>query len=202
MKGLTQKQLEVLKSIELYTKENGISPTLRELQALLGLSSPATVHTHLKILKQKGYLTFDPKSPRSLSLFTQKEEEEKTIPLFGTLCQKNGIEPFRSPPKLFLFSSFIKNIDLTYALRVKGNWLKEELIQEHDLLIIEATNNLTPNALILGKCHSSHVIKRVFPEGRSVKLSSPTHTNEEITIPLNELEVLGVVISLIRNYEE
>jgi repressor LexA len=203
MKGLTQKQLDVLKAIDLYTKEHGISPTLRELKTLLGLSSQATVHAHLKTLKEKKALNYEPKSPRSVTLTIEKESEEKTIPLFGVLSEKKGIEPFRSPGKIRFSTETIKDLKSTYAIRVKGKFLKPESIEEHDILIIEATSLFTPNALILGRQQEGpYFVKRILPQGRSVILYSTTDPSQELTIPINELKVIGIVLSLIRNFED
>jgi repressor LexA len=44
---LTRRQREMLDSIDAFIDENGYSPTLEEIGAALGLSSPATVHKHL-----------------------------------------------------------------------------------------------------------------------------------------------------------
>lgn len=58
MKAITKKQIEVLKCINDFINENGYSPTIRELCEIMDLSSPATMHTHLIELSDKGYITY------------------------------------------------------------------------------------------------------------------------------------------------
>ena len=52
----TKRQQAVMDSIEKSIREKGYGPTVREICADLGLSSPSTVHVHLKTLEQKGYI--------------------------------------------------------------------------------------------------------------------------------------------------
>ncbi len=61
MKALTERQTVVLAAIAEYIRENGFSPTLREIGKLVGIRSTNGVNDHLLRLMAKGYLT--PPSP-------------------------------------------------------------------------------------------------------------------------------------------
>ena len=63
---LTEKQERVYLSIKKYIKDNKISPTVRELCAINGVSSTETIYDHLRKLRRKGYITFREKTPRSI----------------------------------------------------------------------------------------------------------------------------------------
>lgn len=70
-KRVTDKQQAVLDCITAFMAEKGYGPTVREICDMLGLSSPSTVHVHLKSLEKKGMITRDPLKSRSIML-TQK----------------------------------------------------------------------------------------------------------------------------------
>ena len=55
---LGKEQQFVLEKIKLFISKNGYSPSVRELCFLTDRRSPATIHYHLKKLKQKGYITY------------------------------------------------------------------------------------------------------------------------------------------------
>ena len=55
MEELTDRQEEILDTIKKYIAKNGYPPTVREIGAILNLSSPATTHFHLNRLEKKGY---------------------------------------------------------------------------------------------------------------------------------------------------
>lgn len=58
MERLTKDQEEVLEKIKLFILKNGYSPSIRELCFFTNKNSPATIHYHLKHLKEKGYITY------------------------------------------------------------------------------------------------------------------------------------------------
>ena len=53
MEKLTKRQEEILNYIKEYIANHGYPPTVREIGADLGVSSPATIHAHLKNLEEK-----------------------------------------------------------------------------------------------------------------------------------------------------
>ena len=60
---MTKSQENIYNIIKDFIKDNGYSPTIREIKELAGLKSPATVFTHLEALEEGGYI----KSERSKS---------------------------------------------------------------------------------------------------------------------------------------
>ena len=56
---VTKRQQAVLDCIEECIREKGYGPTVREVCQSLGLSSPSTVHVHLKALEEKGLIKRD-----------------------------------------------------------------------------------------------------------------------------------------------
>ena len=78
---LTKKQQAVMDSIKRCIEEKGYGPTVREICADLGLSSPSTVHVHLKTLEQKGYIVRDPLKSRSISLPASQKPAEPDFSL-------------------------------------------------------------------------------------------------------------------------
>ena len=77
---LTKKQLAVLDYLKDFTEEKGYSPSYREIQAGLGLSSVSAVAEHIDNLVQKGVLRKVPGAARSLEVLDYKHEE--TVELF------------------------------------------------------------------------------------------------------------------------
>ena len=56
MKKLSPMRQKILDYISRYTDENGYPPAVREICQAVGLRSPSTVHSHLKILQEGGFL--------------------------------------------------------------------------------------------------------------------------------------------------
>ena len=75
-KELKYKQILILNCIENFTKENGYTPTIRELCKLSGIKSTSTVHDNIKKLTKEGYIVNDPTKPRTIML-TNKYSKPK-----------------------------------------------------------------------------------------------------------------------------
>ena len=76
---ITRRQQAVLDCIEDCIREKGYGPTVREVCQALGLSSPSTVHVHLKALEDKGYIKRDPLKSRSISLTYALDEDSSPV---------------------------------------------------------------------------------------------------------------------------
>ena len=87
---VTKRQKAVLDCIEECIREKGYGPTVREVCQSLGLSSPSTVHVHLKALEDKGLIKRDPLKSRSIALTYPLGDAESTSnvikPSFNKVC--------------------------------------------------------------------------------------------------------------------
>ena len=75
---MNEKQKEILEIIKTFIKENGYSPTIREICKLANIKSTASVHGHIKRLKNEGHITSGVDLPRSIAL-TKKEKSVKFV---------------------------------------------------------------------------------------------------------------------------
>lgn len=65
---LTRRQSEMLTAINEYTAAHNYSPTVRELGATLGHASCSTTHGILVQLERKGFISRNPKQPRTIQI--------------------------------------------------------------------------------------------------------------------------------------
>ena len=98
MKGLTKRQDEILTYIKEYVVSNGYPPTVREICAAIGVSSPATVHAHLQNLENKGMIKKEETKNRAIELlvdneFAPKDDMVVEVPLLGKITA--GIKAYK-----------------------------------------------------------------------------------------------------------
>ena len=87
--SLSEKQKEILEIIKTFIKENGYSPTIREICKLANIKSTAAVHAHIKKLKAEGHITTGVDMPRSIAL-TKKEKSVKfVVNAIALMCAEN-----------------------------------------------------------------------------------------------------------------
>ncbi len=76
MTGPTKKQRALLKFIQDFSIDHEFSPTYREIQRAMGLSSLATVAQHIDNCVKAGYLKKIPNAARTLEVIPLETHEE------------------------------------------------------------------------------------------------------------------------------
>lgn len=71
---LTSRQREALEFIREFIAKKGFSPTLTEIGNGVDLASKSTTHGIIQRLQEKGYITQEAKSPRSIRVTGQEDE--------------------------------------------------------------------------------------------------------------------------------
>ena len=59
---------QILDFIVACQRERNFPPTVREIGDHVGLKSPATVASHIEVLKNAGYILKNPQQPRTLTV--------------------------------------------------------------------------------------------------------------------------------------
>lgn len=62
----TELQLETLGVLVRLTKERGFPPTVREIAEDMDRKSGSSVHYSLRALRRQGYVTWEPRKPRTI----------------------------------------------------------------------------------------------------------------------------------------
>ena len=65
---MTYSQKRIYNSIKKYIEENEEAPSIREICEMAGLSSPATVHKHLKNLERLGYIDIETRVKKGIRI--------------------------------------------------------------------------------------------------------------------------------------
>ena len=103
---ITKKQQALLDFLQDFNEENGYSPSYREIQAGLGLSSVSAVAEHIDNLVEKGVLKKVPGAARSLEILDFRHEE--TVELFKVrMAEATGEEK-----KVLMAAGEILGLDL------------------------------------------------------------------------------------------
>ena len=95
MARTTDKRERILEYIIQFTRENGYSPSVREICEGVGLASTATVHYHLNALRQEGSINMDGKKNRTISLPDRLPIAEALPTLPSRPCARPCDAPWR-----------------------------------------------------------------------------------------------------------
>ncbi len=203
MEVLTKRQEEILNYIKSFMVSHGYPPTVREIGKDLGLSSPATIHTHLNNLAKKGFIKKEETKNRAIELLVEneyaiKEENITDVPLLGKITAGSPIEAIERPNEFFSLPSYLipKNKQV-FALNVSGCSMINAGILDGDIVIVEKANTARNGEIVVAMTDENEVtLKTFYKENGYFRLQPENDTMEPII--LNNVTILGKAIGLYR----
>jgi len=196
---LTKRQKEILDFVREHVERHGYAPTLQEIGARFGLSSPATVYKHVEQLVNKGYLRKAPHQGRGIQLVDPEPVRTVEVPLLGQVAAGRPIEAVVEPESVNLPPDFVGRKP-TYVLRVRGNSMIDEHIRDGDLVIVEDRNSPDNGETVIALLRGEEAtLKKYYRDGRMIRLQPANPTIEPIFVDENEVRIQGVVVGVLRS---
>ena len=200
MKGLTEKQRNILVFIEDFMEVNVMAPTVYEIAEHFNIKT-STVFAHLRSLQKKNYMTRSSKA-RSINLTRPRNRRSRpggvcTIPVY----EKDGM---RGSRPLYCDSSILKNIfdyRKLFAIKVPDSSMNEAGILDGDIAILKKFSD--------GKVRSGDIVLveiNGMPELRTfqeidedqIALIAASGTHPEIRRPRGETPIRGILVGVQR----
>ena len=203
-KKITKRQDDVLDYIKKYIVEHGYPPATREIGAALGLSSPATVHTHLKKLEDAGYIKKTNAKFRTIEILVDNEYEQKRddlvkVPLLGKITCGSPIEAIETPDEWFtLPASLIPAKETVFTLRASGESMINKGIYDGDIIIVQKQKVAHNGDVVVAMTLDNEVtLKTFYKENNRIRLQPENDTMAPIY--LDNCYILGKAIGLYRS---
>ena len=197
MNKLSPMRQRILDYVTAFTRQNGYPPTVREICEAVGLRSPSTVHSHLKILQEGGYLEKDDRKTRALSVKGGSGTAFRSVPILGTvtaglpiLAQEDtlGYVPYDGPEQGEMF-----------ALQVRGESMIGAGILSGDLVVVRPQQTAMDGQIVVARIGDEATVKRLSRRSGQVWLLPENPEFEPIDG--SEAEIIGLVKAVIRMYE-
>ena len=203
MENLTKRQEEILTYIKKYIVSHGYPPTVREIGKDLGVSSPATIHTHLNNLETKGFIKKEETKNRAIELlvdneFDIKQESSVEVPLLGKITAGSPIEAIERPDEYFSLPAYLipRNKEV-FTLLVNGESMINAGILDGDIVIVERTNTARNGEIVVAMTDENEVtLKTFYKESNYFRLQPENDTMAPII--LDNVSILGKAIGLYR----
>lgn len=203
MEELTKRQKDVLNYIKEFMVSHGYPPTVREIGKDLGLSSPATTHSHLSQLEEKGYIKKSDNKNRAIELLVDNEFEIKNdnvieVPLLGKITAGNPIEAIERPDEYFSLPAYlIPNKKEVFTLKVSGESMINAGIYDGDIVIVERDNTARNGDIVVAMTDENEVtLKTFYKENGYFRLQPENDTMEPFIF--ENITILGKAIGLYR----
>lgn len=210
---LSERQNKMLEFISNFVKEHPYPPSVREIQIGCSISSTSVVDYNLHILRREGYIKRSPDISRGIQLLDKDtgramgQPNAVAVPVLGAIAAGEPLMAFpdaaEAEETMELPSSMLPTrTDGVYALRVKGQSMIEDLIDDGDVVLFQRRQTATPGEMVAAwlKERGEATLKRYYPEGARVRLQPANSAMSPIYEDADNVEVQGVVVGVIRMY--
>ncbi|TDU64089.1 repressor LexA [Prosthecobacter fusiformis] len=217
MDGLTPKQQQVETFITHFLHLHGYGPTLREIQEHLGCSSLNTVRSHLALLVKKGRLQRAGNTARSIRLVKpdppmasppSPRRPKKAapsappgIPLLGSIPAGPVEEALITSDDTLALDAGLFRGELVFALRVKGDSMKNAGIFSGDYAILNSQDIVSDGQIAAVQEDGDATLKRVFRKPNGLLLRPENAALKERLVTPSEaknVRIVGRLVGLLR----
>lgn len=200
--SLTDLQKRIYEFIVEYIRDEGMSPTNREIGSAMKIAGTGHVDYHLSTLEKKGYITRDSKKSRGIKLV----QHAFGIPVMGSIRAGEPLEIFTDPLEAIEVG---RNLEGTYALVVMGSGLIEDHILDRDYVFIKPQVTCEHGDIVVAvhlQGNGRTILRRFFQENERdrIRLQPANSEMDPIYIPRsewdNEWQIQGKVVAILRKY--
>ena len=204
---LTESQAKVLKTISDFIKENGFSPTAKEISEILHITQ-TSVFEQLSRLEKKRYITRQKGAARTIGLLNQPENEKQVkksgpvklvkVPVIGTIAAGVPIFADENMDGEILVDESNIGKGKFFALRVRGDSMINAGIMNGDLVIIKRQPLAENGDIIAALIDSDATLKRLSLSNGEVFLLPENDKYSPINVTCREdFRILGKMVTTV-----
>ena len=212
-KKMPERRRRILEFIKEFYFENGIPPTVRDIQQACEISSTSVVDYNLKQLEEAGYLNRRKEVARGIELLDRDGEPVSSAPrvqIIGAIAAGQPIPVFSAEGDVTSeeFDTVEISPDLPrrhgklFALTVRGTSMIDALIDDGDVVVIKPSEEATNGEMVVAWLREEEeaTLKKFYREGDRVRLQPANSTMSPIFSPADNVEVKGKVVTVLRKY--
>src|SRR6516165_10756513 len=158
---LTERQREIYEFIRSKIESRGYGPTVREIGQAFEIRSPNGVMCHLKALEKKGLIKREGFQARAIQLVDHRPPSAG-LPLLGAVAAGSPVEAVASDDRLDFDALFAGPEH--YALKVRGQSMIEDHIDDGDYVVIKRQDNARDGERVVARIDNEVTLKRYFRE--------------------------------------
>lgn len=214
-KELTVRQKQILRYITKQIQSNGYAPSVREIGKAVGLSSTATVHSHLQKLEKLGYIKKENQKGRTLRILKKEDDlyepkrlqrepskafynkkEMVDVPVVGKITAGSPILAVQNVTDTFPIPLDFVGNSQSFMLVVSGESMIEAGILDGDYILVRRQNVAENGEIIVALIDDEATVKTFYKEKDHIRLQPENSTMDPIIVP--DCKILGKVIGVFR----
>ena len=204
---LSGKRLQILNFIADNQRDLGYPPSVREIGEAVGLTSSATVHTHLAVLQREGYLSRDPSKPRAIQVHFDPVSTSRltagpvhNVPLVGDVAAGAGVLAEENVEELLPMPEQFTGRGPSFMLRVRGDSMVEAGIYDGDYVVVRQQPEANNGDVVVAGIPDGEATVKTFSrrDGRVVLTPANAAYEPMVFDQGDEVTVFGKVVTVVR----
>lgn len=199
MDGISKRQQGVLEFIENFGRDNGYSPSIREIAGEVGVTVGA-IQKILRFLEKKRFITKEPMQSRAIRVLRKINDDR--IPIYA--AARGGMpRVVDEEPQEYL------DIKLTMGLKrgdkgvhVVGDSMTGAGIADGSIVFFRKIQEVREGDIVVARLEDGVTVKKYSRQGKKVVLKpeNPLHNPIVVDTEVDNFDVLGKVVCVMKNY--
>ncbi len=203
---LTERQREILETIDAHMRDRGYPPSVREIGEAVGLNSPSTVHAHLGTLQKMGYLRRDPTKPRAIEVRWDaasgpnvERRPVRHVPLVGDVAAGTDVLAQQNIEETMPLPADLTGEGDLFMLRVRGDSMIDAGILDGDYVVARVQPIPRPGDIVVaGIPGDEATVKTWGVDGDKCVLFPANPALEPMYFAPSDVQVYGRVVTVLR----
>ncbi len=204
---LTKRQHAILEYIEKEMRGRGYPPSVREIGAEVGLTSPSSVHSHLATLQRHGYLMRDPSKPRALRVMWDpvsgavdvERRPVRHVPLVGQVAAGTDVLAQEHIEEMLPVPTDLTGDGELFMLTVRGDSMIEAGILDGDYVVARVQTTAEPGEIVVAGIPGDEATVKTYSKKRGKIVLLPANSSlEPMEFDPAEVQVFGRVVTVMR----
>ena len=203
---LSDKRRAILEYIESSVRDRGFPPSVREIGEAVGLTSSSTVHAHLNVLQQAGYLRRDPTKPRAIEVRWDPasgavigKQPARHVPLLGDVAAGTDVLASENVEEMLPLPEDFTGTGNVFMLRVRGDSMVNDGILDGDYVVVRQQSEANKgDIVVVGIPGEEATVKRWSRKGGTVTLLPANDRLKPMEFAAADVTIYGKVVSVLR----
>ena len=210
---LSARRQHILDFVGKFIEENGIHPTVRDIQRALDISSTSVVDYNLSLLSRDRYVKRRPEVARGIELLDESGQPmtpTARVPIVGAIAAGAPLPVFSTEgaassaefDTIDVSPDLVRRHGRLYGLLVKGNSMIDALIDDGDVVIVKPAQQAETGEMVVAwlKDQEEATLKKFYPEGERVRLQPANSQMGPIFCSASNVEIRGKVVEIRRKF--
>lgn len=205
-RALSGKRRQMLEFIAGQVRERGYPPSVREIGEAVGLTSSSTVHTHLRVLQEEGYLRRDPSKPRAIVVHFEQHSGAAVgsrpvahVPLLGQVAAGTGVLAEEHVEDVLPLPADMTGDGPLFMLQVRGDSMLGAGILPGDYVVVRSQPDAASGEIVVAGIPGDEATVKTLQRRRGKVLLVPANPDyEALELSSDEVHIYGKVVTVLR----